>query len=71
MSHFHILSPHDYDNICILQNLVFSIYYSVFLFNICMSIHPMTKVTGVLDILYKNKTANLLFHIVLHVVAQI
>ena len=41
---------HDYDNICILQNLVFSVYYRVFLFNICMSIHPMTKVTGVLDI---------------------
>ena len=53
MGYFHILSPHDYDNICILHNLVFSVYYSVFLFNICMSIHPMTKVTGILDILNK------------------
>ena len=53
MSHFHILSPHNYDNICTLQNLVFSMYYSVFLFNICMSIHPMTKVKSVLDILHK------------------
>ena len=48
-----MLSPHNYDNICTLQNLVFSMYYSVFLFNICMSIHPMTKVTGVLDTHYK------------------
>ena len=47
-----MLSPHNYYNICILQNIVFSIYYNAFLFNICMSIHPMTKVTGVLDILY-------------------
>ena len=53
MSHFYILSPHNYDNICTLQNLVFSMYYSVFLFNICMSIHLMTKVKGVLDILHK------------------
>ena len=48
-----MLSPHNYDNICILQNLVFSVYYNVFLFNICMSIHPMTKVTGILDISHK------------------
>lgn len=43
MSYFHILLPHDYDNICVLQNQVFSIYYSIFLFNICMSIYHWVK----------------------------
>ena len=46
-------SPRNYDNICISENPVFSVYYSIFLFNICMSIHPMTKVTDVLDLLHK------------------
>ena len=63
-----MLSPHNYDNICILQNLVFSIYYNVFLFNICMSIHPMTKVTGVLDIIHKR--AGVIHHLLLLVMCR-
>ena len=50
MSFFHVLSLHNEDNTRILQNPLFSILYSLFLFNICMSIHPLTIVSGVLNI---------------------
>lgn len=50
-----MLSPHHYNNICITKSQVISTNYGVFPTYICKSIHPMTKVTGVLDFSYKKE----------------
>lgn len=50
-----MLSPNHYNNICITKSQVISTNYGVFPTYICKSIHPMTKVTGVLDIIHKKE----------------
>ena len=53
-----MLSPHHYNNICITKSQVISTNYGVFPTYICKSIHPMTKVTGVLDFSNKNNISS-------------